>query len=261
MIPTRSPFSLHPLTRKRASGCALADTPTNPHAHSLRNTGQGLLVVGFRERNRAFTMLEIMIALALTGMLLVGLNTFIFSMGELWGRNTDVRLFDQHVRAVTRFLETEFRAAARPPAGTPDAAPIGVQEIRTQAGSTETLLTFELFEGSRIFNWPAQPLPEVVCSLQVRDKVGLIMLWHSRLEKDFDDQPPRETVVSPLVSAISYDYYDTSFKNWKNETTPRRNSAGQYEAPQRLRVKFTYRTRSQEVFITLPAYTQGVPSF
>jgi len=212
-------------------------------------------------RRRGFTLLEIMVALAITGMLMIALNTFIFSMGELWGKNTDLRLFDRHVRAVTRFVERELRAGALPPAGVADQAPITVQEIRTQSGMTETLLTFELFEGSRIFTWPGQPLPEVVCSLSVREGTGLLFLWHSRLEKDFATQSPRETLVSPLVSAISYDYYDADFKNWKNETQPRKNTEGAYEAPQRLRLKFTYRTRNQEVLILVPTVTQGAPVF
>jgi prepilin-type N-terminal cleavage/methylation domain-containing protein len=212
-------------------------------------------------RRRGFTLLETLLALALAGLLMVALNTFIFSMGELWGRNTDLRLFDQHTRAVTRFLEHEFRAASRPPAGTAGQPPITVKEIRTQSGGTETLVTFELFDGSRIFNWPGQPLPEVVCSLAVREGTGLLILWHSRLEKNFAETSPRETLVSPLVTAISYDYYDASFKNWKNEPQPRRNTQGEFDAPQRLRLKFTYRGRSQDVFVVLPAVPSGVPVF
>ena len=212
-------------------------------------------------KRRGFTLLETLLALALAGLLMVGLNTFVFSMGELWGRNTDLRLFDQHIRAVTRFLQHELRAAARPPAASTDTAPFTMAEIRTQAGVTETLLTFEIFDGSRLFVWPGQPLPEVVCSLSVREGAGLLVLWHSRLEKDFADQPPRETVVSPLITALGYDYYDADFKNWKSETQPRRNAQGGYDAPQRLRLKFTYRTRSQEVLIVLPAGNQGIPAF
>lgn len=210
---------------------------------------------------RGFTLLEVLVALAITAMLMVALNTFVFSMGELWGRNTDQRLFDQHIRAVTRFLEHDLHAAALPPAGRADEPPVSVKEIRTEAGGTETLLTFELFEGSRILNWPGQPLPEVVCSLSVREGVGLLYLWHSRLEKDFSEKSPRETVVTPLVSGISYDYYDADFKNWKNETQPRKNSAGEFEAPQRVRLRFTYKTRSQEVLLMLPQVTQGLPAF
>ncbi len=210
---------------------------------------------------RGFTLLEVLVAMALAALVLVGMNTFMFSMSELWGRNVDLRLFDQHVRGVSRFLEGELRAAALPPAGTASQAPIAAQEIRTQSGATETLLTFELPEGSRLFVWPGQPLPEVICSLAVHDHAGLVFLWHSRLEKHFDDQPPREMVISPLVTALSYDYYDSGFKNWKNETAVRRNAQGEYEAPQRLHLTFVYRTRSQEVVIPLPNVTEGLPPF
>ena len=43
----------------------------------------------------------------------------------------------------------------------------------------------------------AQYHAEVVCSLQLREREGLYLLWQSRLEKDFGTSPPRD-----LVSAI-----------------------------------------------------------
>lgn len=209
----------------------------------------------------AFTLLEIILALALTALVMVSLNVFVFSMGELWGRNSEVRLFDRHVRAVTRFLEQELRTASLPPAVAAGATPIAPQEIRPQSGATDTLLTFELPAGSRILTWPDRPLPEVVCSLQARDRVGLVLLWHSRLEKRFDDDPPRETVITPFVTAISYDYYDPDFRAWKNETILRKDSNGLLQAPQRLRLKFVYGKMNRETVIALALPSIALPNF
>lgn len=209
----------------------------------------------------AFTLLEMLVALSLVGLVLVSLNTFVFSMGELWGRDADLRLFDQHVRAVTRFLDHELRAAALPPATRAGVDAIAPQEIRPKSGLTENLLTFELMEGSRLLTWPDRPLPEVVCSLQVRDRDGLWLLWHSRLETRFEDDPPRETQITPLVSSMSYDYYDANFKNWKNETQLRRDSDNKIVAPQRLRLKFTYQKLTRETSVTLPSASESLPNF
>lgn len=216
---------------------------------------------GHGARRRAFTLLEILLALALVGLLLVGLNTFIFSMGELWGQRTDIRLFEQHVRAVTRFLERELRSAALPPAARVNSAPIALQEIQPQNGMMEKLLTFELPGGSRLFNWPEQPLPEVVCSFQARRGEGLVMLWHSRLEKNFETDPPRETVVTPLVSGLSYHYFDADTRRWTVETTVKMDPQGQPMTPQRLQLEFTYNKLVRTSVLTLPTPGEGLPNF
>ena len=210
---------------------------------------------------RGFTLLEILLALALVGLMLIALNTFVFSMGELWGRNTDVRLFDQHVRAVTRFLDHELRAAVLPPAARANSTPIALQEIRPQAGLTEKLLTFDLPSGSRLITWPDRPLPEVVCSLQARDTEGLVLLWHSRLEKNFDTDPPREVVITPFAKALAYEYFDRDFNRWSIETAIKLDPAGKPMTPQRLRLKFSYGKMTRESVVTLPAPGQGLPAF
>jgi prepilin-type N-terminal cleavage/methylation domain-containing protein len=130
---------------------------------------------------RAFTLVEVMLSMALVALVLVGLNTFIFSMGELWGKGTDVRLFDQHVRAVTRYLQREVIRASLPPAAAVNATPVGVQPVTPQNGPQENLVTFMQLAGGRMLKWPGSPLPEVVCSLQVRRDQGIFMLWHSDL--------------------------------------------------------------------------------
>jgi len=191
--------------------------------------------------------------------MLVGLNTFIFSMGELWGRGTDVRLFDQHVRAVTRYLEHELRNAALPPAGQMGSASIAPQEIRPRSGISENMLTFELPAGTRLIAWPDRALPDVVCSLQAHETGGLVLYWHSRLETKFVDDPPRESVISPLVTGLTYDYYDPDFKRWTTEPALKKGANGAIETPQRLRLKFTYGKLTRESVVPLPSFTEGLP--
>lgn len=208
-----------------------------------------------------FTLLEILLSLALVGLLLVAVNTFVFSMGELWGRNTDRRLFDQHVNAVTRFLQSQLRTATLPPAARPNSTPVTPQEITPAAGARDNLITFDLPAGSRVLSWPDRPLPEVVCSLQVREREGLYLLWHSRLETRFDTDSPRELLLTPLVTALAYDYYDDTVKRWRTETMMKNGANNQPEAPQRLRLTFTYGKLTQQTTVSIPLAQQGMPNF
>ncbi len=211
-------------------------------------------------KRKGFSLLEVLIALAIVGLILVAMNAFVFSMGELWGRNADVRLFDQHVRAVSRFLQRELNAAALPPYAAANATPIGIQQITPSSGAEDNLITFELTAGSRILTWPDRPLPEVVCSLQARPGEGLILLWHSRLETNFTSDPPREVVVTPFVSAMTYDYFDSDFNRWTTETILRKDSNGNTLPPQRLRLTFTYGKMHRDSLITLLSTPQGLPN-
>jgi prepilin-type N-terminal cleavage/methylation domain-containing protein len=206
-----------------------------------------------------FTLLELLLSLTLIGMLLVAMNQFIFSMGELWGRGTDVRLFQRHVRAVTRFVDHTVGSTALPAATGVQA--LVVQEVKLPDGPTEALLTFELPEGSHVLPWPDTPLPDVVCALGWRRDQGLILYWHSRLETRFADDPPRATVLSPLVTGISYDYYNSNFNSWQNYTVPQRDGSSQWQLPTRLRLKFGYGRLTQETVITLPTASRALPLF
>lgn len=207
-----------------------------------------------------FTLLEILLSLALVGLLLVAVNTFVFSMGELWGRNNDRRLFDQHVNAVTRFLQNTLRTASLPPAASANSMPIAPMQVTPAGGAADDLITFELPAGSRILVWPDRPLPEVVCSLQMREREGLYLLWHSRLEVGFDTDPPREMLLTPLVTGIVYDYYDNKLNRWETETVmkPMNSEVG---PPQRLHLTFTYGKFTRQTIVSIPGAPEGMPDF
>jgi prepilin-type N-terminal cleavage/methylation domain-containing protein len=208
-----------------------------------------------------FTLLEILLAVALTGLVLVAMNTFVFSMGELWGRNTDVRLFDQHVRALGRFLDRELRAAQLPPAVSSGNTAVEAREVKVEFGRSADLVTFGLREGSRVLTWPERALPEVVCSLEVRPRVGLVLYWQSALEQRFGTDPPRETLLSPLATELAYDYYNPDFQRWETLPTLRKDRDGNLETPGRLRLTFQYKELTRHALIALPTTTEGLPAY
>jgi prepilin-type N-terminal cleavage/methylation domain-containing protein len=213
-------------------------------------------------KRRAFTIIEVLLALALLAALLLSINQFVFSITEAWTKNQDQFIFVQHTRAVTRHLDELLQtAAANARAGSPAAgAPAGA-EMKTPEGPTADLIAFDLPMGDRLFVWPAAPLPEVQCALAWRKEDGLVLYWKSRLETDFADANPRMAVLSPFVTALTYDYYDATTDTWSTEETLQKDSAGNFEAPKRLRLKFHRKDRDYEEIITLPVIVQGLPAY
>jgi prepilin-type N-terminal cleavage/methylation domain-containing protein len=242
------------------SASAVERSTLNVGLWTFRRRPAGRVSAAATASVRGFTLLEILLSISLVAMLLIVMNFTVFSMGELWGRGTDRRLFDQHVTAVTRFLERELRTASLPPYVRVGDTPVTTPEVKPSTGNSDNLLTFTLPSGSRLIAWPDnRPLPEVVCSLQVREGEGLILLWHSSLETKFSEDPPRETVISSLVKEIDYDYYDATLRSWTTETTLKKDPSGAIMTPQRLRLKFLYDRMNQERVISLPTATEGVP--
>ena len=210
-------------------------------------------------RRRGFTLLEILLALALMASLLVSLNVFVFSMAEIWGKGRDERLFLQHARAVTVHVEGLLRSGAAGPGG----AGLEIKEVKQEAGGEQTELAFTRPEGSRLLVWPQAPLPDVDMSLAVdtREGRGLVLHWQSRLEEDYADDAPRTAVVSPFVKSMGWDYYNESFRRWETLEEPKRESDGTYVVPGRLRLRFAHGAFSTERVIKVPAKVEGATNY
>lgn len=206
-------------------------------------------------------MIELIVAMVLIAGVMIGLNTFIFSMSELWGRGREYRLFDQHARSLTRFLEGELRQAALPPRVTKDVAAVEAREVEVDFGRREDLLVFGLREGSRILQWPERPLPDVWAALEVKRGEGLILYWQSALEEEFNTDPPREMVLSQLVTAMRYEYFEADFGQWEIEDRLRTGDDGELETPGRIRLTFTYREQEVQTIVPLTIFGEGLPPF
>lgn len=199
-----------------------------------------------------FTLLELLLALALLTMLVTALLTFVFSMGEIWGRGGGKRLFEQHVNAVTRHVESLLRRSAWPRGGTAADEPFAVHEVRPVSGLPAPLLGFDLLDGDRLLEWPTEPLPEVRCHLAVERDRGLVLHWQSLLEQDVAEKPPRTVLVSPLVTGLAYAYQDPNTGLWRTEQSLRKNNTNEWLLPDRLVLTFKQEGFEAVREVTLP---------
>jgi hypothetical protein len=112
-----------------------------------------------------------------------------------------------------------------------------------------------------LLTWPGEPLPDVSCALGVRPGEGLVLYWHSKHEKNFADQPPRVVVLSAFGTAVSYDYYQSDFKNWRQETSPLRDGEGKWRLPDRVTLQFVHGGMSRQTTVSVSAPLDGLPAF
>ncbi|MBI2516078.1 MAG: prepilin-type N-terminal cleavage/methylation domain-containing protein [Opitutae bacterium] len=213
-------------------------------------------------RVRGFTLVEVLLALVLLAALLTALNQFVFSITEVWTRRQEHFVFIQHTRAVARHVEelVQTAAVAARRSGTTLGAAVPAECPLPQGRAT--LLQFDLPAGDRVMGWTGQPLPEVQCALGWTGEDGLVLYWKSRLELDFASAPLRKAVLSPYVTALSYDYYDDIAGSWQTKADLQPGPNGTYLAPSRLRLRFRHGKEETEEIITLPdSAEEGVPAY
>ncbi len=203
---------------------------------------------------RGFTLLEMLVSLMLLGILMVALNTFLFSMSELWGDRRDQRLFDQHARAATAMVRNAFETATYGPT----ASGVTLQDVDNGSGTTEPRLTFLLADSGRLADWPDAPLPDVDFTVFVAEDRGLIFQWQSRCELEREKSDLHDTVISPFVKTLKYEYYDADLKTWSVEDEPKHDTGGTaWLKPARVHIFFERGKLKSESVLNIPIKRTG----
>lgn len=209
-----------------------------------------------------FTLIEVLLAVALGAVFMTLMTTFLFSMAELWGAGSNERLFQKHARGVSRFLERSFQSASTRYATEANAAgPVFWMNWEGDETLKDSFLSFELQQSPGALIWPDAPLPHVVCSIQFDQDDGLFLLWRSRLEADFDEDPPRRTLISPFLKEVEYHYidYEEDKPEWDIETIPLQEANGQYTMPERIVLTFRFKNEEIKRQLILPKVMEGTP--
>jgi prepilin-type N-terminal cleavage/methylation domain-containing protein len=245
----------------------------------------------------AFTLLEILLAIAVAGLLLGACSYFMVSLATIWTLRTDEDSFEEHADGVAVFLQKAFDEASSrhqptwkeqtdsdskkadsdskttttdtdsgKSAGLWTNAGVTMARIESDPQSDPPLIHFTFFQfppalGATI---PATTLG-VESWLKFDEKLGLAIVWkdiwsiqETTLTSDKDLM--RTSVISSFVTKIVYIYYDTDMKRWDEYETPHEYS-GAYALPAFIRLVFTQNGHDTTRMIHIQATARKMPVF
>ncbi len=212
--------------------------------------------------NAGLTLIEIILTLAIVGMLMVALAFHTFSLSRIWMDDTDHDFFQQHAEGVAMFLNTALTQSRPSAAEGREGLPVQWGRPPDWSEMDPPLIMFRQTEAPPLFAREGIRLPDVVCYLYFEPREGLSLLWYSELQESFErvDDLYR-TKVSRWIERIEYCYFDAEMNVWETLEEPRRDENDEYELPHFLRLHFAYEDESTSRNVFIPQSNRDVPLF
>lgn len=191
---------------------------------------------------RGFTLIEVVVALALGALILVAASSLLMSITQLWIKQDKLFNFQGHIHGVKTFLQKHIKESyhkfnEKVPTVQWSSPP------RISLSIDETFLSFPVRLPNPLF--PMDNLLPVVCYLKIDKEKGLSIIWHSFEEpKQGKEQEVYETEISPWAKRFKLHYYDESKNDWDVLDKPRESKevkggkAGKFELPDFLEIQF-----------------------
>lgn len=200
---------------------------------------------------RGFTLIEMVIAIALGAVIMVAASSLLLSITQLWLKEEHLDDFQGHVHGVRTFLQTHFNESYYKINETLPtvewSSPPGVQS----GGIDESYLSFFVYTPSPLFR--TQSLVPLVCYLAFDKNKGLSIIWHS-FEKTSESSAPAifETPLSPWVKGMKLHYYNFDNNHWEILDKPRKGKEEKLELPDLVELQFAKeKEEDQSIFIRL----------
>lgn len=203
-----------------------------------------------KTKRQGFTLIEMVIAIALGAVILVAASSLLLSITQIWIKSEHLDDFQGHVHGVKTFLQTHinesyFRINEKLPT-VEWSSPPGIQ-----SAGEEAYLSFYVYTPSPLFR--TDSLVPIVCYLSFDKKNGLSIIWHS-LEKASETSTSGiyETPLSQWVIGIKLHYYNFNNNHWDVVDRPRKGKDGKFELPDLIELQFAKeKEENQSSFIRL----------
>ena len=222
-------------------------------------------------KRRGFSMIEVLLALAIAGFLLTSATNLLVLISKEWADRPAARdAFDAHVNGVARFLTAVLEEATVPVLNPSGNDAIDLQRPVGFSDSDDPLIHFYLREAPPLFVWPGGTATRVHAYVLFEEGEGLSILWFSELQELEKNEEGRmepegedelfKTLISPLCEEIYYSYYGEEddgpddFKEWDHsvELKEKEGQSEKFRLPAFVKLVFRGEGKDLDRTITIP---------
>lgn len=199
-----------------------------------------------QRRPAGFSFLEVLVAVALSAMLLVAGTNLVVSFLQIWGQVETEPRFTEHVEGVQRFLQYCFDHSENL-SGDPSMPLVW----KNPPQASHPALHFRLSEANPLFVSNVRPQPPVDAYLRFHEDEGLSVLWHH--EPSFTDNKLeiRRTPLSTWVEKVEYGSYKADEDQWEFKVATDGDRELYQHLPELVRLTFRQNNRLQTVTLSL----------
>jgi prepilin-type N-terminal cleavage/methylation domain-containing protein len=129
------------------------------------------------------------------------------------------------------------------------------------SASDNPMLSFRIDDGvdnDPLFVWTMGPRPPATGYLYFHEGEGLSILWQTDQQAQLTPDVYQRTLLSPLVTKVTYVYYDTENSDWVETDSPSSTSGTNPPVPNFIRLTFKINGKEEVATVSLP-YTQTGP--
>ncbi|MGN0835209.1 MAG: prepilin-type N-terminal cleavage/methylation domain-containing protein [Candidatus Spyradosoma sp.] len=165
---------------------------------------------------RAFTLFEVVVAVALAGVLLTAAAGVVMNVVRVWEKSGDVASLDRHLSGLGRFLGVLADAQRSLQIAQTSEGKNVVGCAWTQPpGLDETFPRFEIVETFPLFALDEKPQPELEAWL-FWNKTGLWLISQTARQKNEDENAATWTLLSPFLESASVHAWDAESGAWES---------------------------------------------
>ncbi|MGF1448094.1 MAG: PilW family protein [Opitutales bacterium] len=222
-----------------------------------------------------FTLIEVVVGIAIGGLVLYGMATAVFVVQKLYFDVLNEPFYEEHMQSVNSFMNYAFSSAdvqaddssePNPLTGEEgDVATVTFRELPGAGFGDDALISFYLpgdLPILRTLETDEPPFGQVTGYLHFDDDAGLLLFWHGAADDPDEDPDIYQLLISPYVTGVEYCYYDSEDESWDIQDEPEEDG-DVFQLPTYLRLTFDLypgnEDEPRQLAFLLPNSSGGVP--